>query len=125
MFNQSIYFLCRTFGDKSQPPVIPDNVVIPENSDSEQDEQSSVKEENDNLPVDSNNEETDVREIQDTNDSVTKESDVLECSNNIQELHLKNNISPENTGDSGNTDDVSNSPGKHLLSFKQQRWCNG
>ena len=94
--------------------------MIPENSDSERDEQSSVKEEND-----SNNEETDVREIQDTNDSVTKESDVLECSNNIQELHLKNNISPENTGDSGNTDDVSNSPGKHLSSFKQHRWRNG
>jgi hypothetical protein len=34
--------------------------VIPENGDSERDEQSSVKEENDNLPVDSNNEETDV-----------------------------------------------------------------
>jgi len=92
--------------------------VISENGDSERDEQSSVKEENDNLPADSNNDETDVTEIQETNDSVTKESDVLECSNNLQELHLKSNISPENTEDSGNTDDVSKSPGKHLSSFK-------
>jgi hypothetical protein len=60
--------------------------------------QVNLKEENDNLPVDSNNEETDVREIQDTNDSVTKESDVLECSNNIQELHLKNNIALDQHG---------------------------